>query len=285
MHCDLHQLYLSCVILSLVKVCSSLRTKQIETSVTGRDIVKRHAGVSNGYGEELDGYDLDPKRDNYNWDQFPAWGKRQAKRRWSSFGTWGKRGWLDRLISANNNWGKRWKSMSNSWGKRQAPMEYDGLNNEYVNVEKRSVNSKSRNKRSISSDPASDKTEEKRRWSSLAPWGKRSDDAGKRRWSSLSAWGKRSEPESLNSQDSEEDFTKRKWSSLSAWGKRNSPENMLNSDEITKRKWSSFTSWGKRGLPSDISKRLTTYWRQRLLQDSGPWMERRGWNALTSWGK
>ncbi|XP_061181592.1 prothoracicostatic peptides-like [Saccostrea echinata] len=285
MHCDLHQLYLSSVILSLVKVCACLRTKQIETSVTDHDIVKRHAGLSNSYGDELEGYDLDPKRDNNNWDQFPAWGKRQAKRRWSSFSAWGKRGWLDRLISANNNWGKRWKSMSNSWGKRQAPMEYDGLNDEYINIKKRSVNPKSRNKRSISSDLSSGKTEEKRRWSSLSAWGKRSDDSEKRRWSSFSAWGKRSEPENSNSHDSEDDITKRKWSSLSAWGKRSDPADRLNSDEIIKRKWSSFSSWGKRGLPSDISKRLQSYWRQRLLQDSGPWMERRGWNALTSWGK
>lgn len=254
MHCDLPQLYLSCVILSLVKVCSSLEAQE-ETSVSDHDIVRRQATLSNSYGDELPGLDLDPKRNN-NWDRLPAWGKRQSKRRWSSFSTWGKRGWLDRLMSANNNWGKRWNSMSNSWGKRQSPVEYDGLSDEYINIKKRSVNPRS--KRSISSNVASDKTEEKRRWSSLSAWGKRSDDAEKRRWSSLSAWGKRNNPESLNS---------------------------LNSEDIAKRKWSSFASWGKRGLPANISKRLNSYWRQRLLQDSGPWMERRGWNALTSWGK
>lgn len=258
MNCDAQQLFLSCVILCLVKVCASLGT-QDEGSISDHDVVKRQA-IGNSYGDELEGFDLDPKRDN-NWNQFPAWGKRPSKRRWSSLGAWGKRSWLDRLISANNNWGKRWNSMSNSWGKRQAPMEYDGLSDDYINLKKRSVNSKlnniTRKKRSTSPEASPDESEEKRRWSSLSAWGKRSDDAEKRRWSSLSAWVKRSYDDLFDSK---------------------------NSDDVSKRKWSSFSSWGKRGFPAEISKRLNDYWRQRLMFNT-PWIERRGWNALTTWGK
>lgn len=258
MLCHLEQLLLSCIVLCLVKVCASLKA-QDEASVNDHDIVRRQA-MGHSFGDELEGFDLDPKRVN-NWNQFPAWGKRLSKRRWSSLGAWGKRSWLDRLISANNNWGKRWKSMSNSWGKRQAPSEFDGLSDDYINIKKRSVDSKSshnsRNKRSIPTELSPEQNEEKRRWSSLSAWGKRSDDDEKRRWSSLSAWGKRSNPEAIDDNDS---------------------------DNISKRKWSSFSSWGKRGDPVDLSKRLYSYWQNRLMTNN-PWMERRGWNAFSSWGK
>ncbi|KAL4225763.1 hypothetical protein ACF0H5_016452 [Mactra antiquata] len=194
-----------------------------------------------------------------NMDNYPSWEDAEdeihsglqiaqipaEKRKWAKFTSWGKRD-----IGLNENYG--WNEDIDS-EKRRTEMLGEPLVVDQILPSIGVLNGDIQDAADV----------DKRKWSNLAVWGKRSSDnyldGLVKKWAKFTSWGKRADDQDPNSVD------KRKWAQFASWGKRDVDDEITN--DVNKRKWSTLAAWGKRAYDANMS------------------MDKRKWSQFASWGK
>lgn len=244
----------------------------------------------------IDNEDIDRPVNKRGWNKnFAVWGKRD----WQNFHSWGKRDDLtDDLSIAQLTPEKRKWAKFTSWGKRDMGLTDDTDWSDELDEDKRKFENLAEplmvdrlwpNTKQWAGMPQ-DSAVDKRKWSNLAVWGKRTADSNLedmvKKWAKFTSWGKRAGDQDINEVD------KRKWAQFASWGKRDAEGETV--DDMNKRKWSTLAAWGKRAFDGDYGmdkrkwakfsswgKRLRTPQAWLALNSGG----KRRWSGLTTWGR